>query len=816
MEKLWQDLRYSARTLVKSPGFTVVAVLSLALGIGANTTIFSLISTLLLNPLPVRDVSELVALVTVDEKNPGVNRVSFPNYEDFRDQNQVFSGVASYSFPNPVSMIVDQEPEQVFAQLVTGNYFDVLGVEPALGRAFFPEEDETPGLNPVLVMNHGLWTRRFGGDPAILGNTLRLNGTAYTVVGIAPERFKGVNAIFGPDFWVPTMMHDQIMQAVLRDWFDDRRALFMNVAGRLKPGTSIVQADANVKTIASNLRAEYPKPNKGRSAKLVPLTEATIFGMRNIVVLGGTVLMTVVGLVLLIACSNVANLMLAKAATRRKEIAIRLSMGAARSRLVRQLLTESTLLALMGGTVGLLVAFWGRSLIWSIRFPVAQFKLDLQFDARVLLFTLVASLLTGLIFGLAPALQSSRADLVDALNEETRTAGRSKRRLSFRNALVVGQVALSIVSLIAAGLFLRSLASAHEIDPGFESHNLAVLILNPGQSGYDQPRVEQYFDQVLDRARDLPGVRLASWSSQLPLFGGFSRTVFIEGQEEKEEGGGILVVAPIVDVGYFDTFGVSILRGRDFTLADREDSVPVAIINETMAERFWPDQDPLGKRFRFYGNDYYREVVGIAETVKYVTLAEDPRACAYTPMRQNYSDSMVLYVRSEADPAAALAAVQHEVRDMDPEVPVTFPSTVREVMDQSLLGRKLAAALLGVMGILALALASVGLYGVMAHSVNQRNREIGLRMALGARQPEVLTLILKQSMTLVGIGLGIGLAVTLAVSRSIESLLYGVHPADPLTFASISVIMLAVALVASFFPAHRASRVDPLVALRYE
>jgi predicted permease len=822
MGKLWHDLRYSIRTLAKSPGFTVVAILSLALGIGANTTIFTLINSVFLNPLPVENTSELVAAFTTDENNPGqftnLMQVSHPNYEDWRDQNEVFSGLAAYAFAMPVGMWDGAESEQIFTEMVSGNYFEVLGIQPAFGRFFHPDEDKTPGSHPVVVMSYGLWSRRFAKDPGILGTALTLNGQGFTVVGVAPEGFKGVNAIGGPELWVPSMMYNQVLPRQFRTWFDDRRALLFNVAGRLRPGVTLEQAEANMKTIATRLEKEYPEPNTGRSAVLLPLAEATIFpGIRTFLVMGGAVLMTVVGLVLLIACSNVANLLLARATSRRKEIAIRLSMGAARKHLVRQLLTESTLLGLAGGVVGLVVAYWGRDFIWSFRPPqLPQNLLDLTLDARVLAFTLVVSLVTGVIFGLVPALQATKPDLVDTLKEETRTAGRGRRRLSLRNALVVVQVALSIVSLVAAGLFLRSLASANTIDPGFDTENLALMTLNTGQRGYSQPQAEQFHRKIVERVGGLPGVSSVSLASNLPLFGGFQRSVFIEGKETGDEDKGILTLTNTIDLKYFEATGIELLRGRDFTSADRDRAVSVAIINEAMAEQFWPAEDALGKRFRFYGDDFYREVVGIAKTSKYFTLGEDPQSCAYIPLRQNFADNIVLYIRSETDPAPALGAAQREVRAMDPELPVMFPMTVSEVIDQSLWAPKLGAALLTVLGVLALALASVGLYGVMAYSVNQRNQEIGIRMALGACQPDVLGLILKQGMALVGVGIAIGLAAAFAVSRLVSSLLYGISATDPTTFIGVSVLLVTVAFVSSYLPAFRASRVDPLLALRYQ
>lgn len=820
MDTLWRDVRLSFRTFAKSPGFTAVAVLSLALGIGANTTIFTLINSVFLNPLPVKNPSQLVSIYTVDTNNPGqfsnLIPVSYKNYQDYRDQNQVFTGVACYSFPFPASVSKGGEPLQIFTEMVTGNYFDVLGVHPARGRFFLPEEDETPGTHPVVVMSYGLWQRVFGGDPSVVGRTLRVNGHPYTVVGIGPAGFKGVNAIGGPELWIPTMMHGQFLPAQLRDFLDERRALFFNVAGRLRPGASMVQAEANLKTIAARLEREYPKPNAGRTVSLMPLTEATIFpGIRAILLKGGILVMTIVGLVLLVACSNVANLLLAKAAARRKEIAIRLSLGAGRGRLVRQLLTESILLGLMGGAVGLLVAHWGRDFIWSFRPPfLPQNVLDLHLDGRVLGFTLGVSLLTGILFGLVPALQASRPDLVGALKEETLRGGRSGRRPSLRNSLVVAQVTLSIVALIAAGLFLRSLGSAKDIDPGFETRELALLAMNPGQQGYDRARAEQFYDRILERVRSLPGARSASLATNLPLFGGFSRSVFVEGQPQ-EKGNGILVVTNTVDLSYFETAGISLLRGRRFNEMDREGSLRVAIVNETMGQRFWPGEDALGKRFQFFGDDSYREVVGVVRTSNYVTLGEKPQSCAFLPLRQNYSDAVSLYVRTNGDPAPVLGAAQAEVRLLDREMPITNLWTVAEFIDQALWAPKLGAGLLTALGFLALVLASVGLYGVMGYWVARNNREIGIRMAIGARQPDVLNLVLRQGMTLVGIGVGIGLLASLAVSRVISTLLYG-SATDPLTFLGVPLVLAAVALVASYVPAFRASRVDPVVALRYQ
>ena len=820
MDTLWQDVRFAVRTLTKAPGFTLVAVASLALGIGANTTIFTLINAIFLNALPVHRSTELVAVYTVDQTQTNVQfgnflQVSRPNYLDFHDKGEGFTDLAAYSFPVPLSLATEGEPQQVFAEVVTGNYFDLLGVPAVRGRTFAADEDLAPGAKPVVVIGYGLWQRRLGGRPEVVGSTVRLNGQRFTIIGIAPEGFKGVNALFGPDAWVPSMMFAQVMPAPFRDWFDSRRALLFNVFGRMKPGVTMAQAESQLKNVAAALEKAYPEPNRGRTVSLRPLTEATIFpGLRQPLVIGGAMLMTIVGIVLLIACSNVANLLLARASTRRQEVAVRLALGAGRGRLMRQLLTESLLLGLAGGAVGLVVGLLGRDFIWSLRPAfLAQNFVELPVDVRVLIFTLVVSLATGVLFGLVPSLQASRSDVVGAIKEETRTAGRSRRGIALGNALVVGQVALSLVALVAAGLFLRSLGAAYRIDPGFETEKLAVLIVNPGQAGYDRARGEEFYRQVKERVERIPGVRSASWAANAPLFGGMSRTVILEGQDTNQSAGQ-LVFSNAVAPNYFASTGITLLRGRDFVDADREGSVRVAIVNETMAQRLWPNEDPIGRRFRFFTDTTFHEIVGIVRTSKYTTLGEDPQPAVYVPTAQNYSDVLTLCLATAGDPVQPLGTAQREIRAIDGQMPINGTFTIRQMIDQSLWVAQMAALLLGVLGALALSLAAVGLYGIMAYSVNQRQHEIGLRMALGADLRTVLRLVLRQGLTLVALGLGIGLVASVAISRSVAGLLYGVSTTDPMAFGAVSAILLAVSVAASLVPALRATRVDPVVALR--
>jgi predicted permease len=814
-----KDILFALRTFRRSPAFVLAAVASLALGIGVNTTIFTLINTLFLNPLPVERVHELVAVYTVDEKNrsPFSNllQTSYPNYVDYRDRNDVFAGLAAYTFPRPISLAADGAAEQNFVELVTGNYFDVLGVRPAAGRFFGPADDRVRGASPVMVLSFKLWQRRFGGAKEVVGRTVTMNGAPFTVLGVAPDAFHGVNSLFGPDAWVPTSMSDQVFTAQFRSWMDERRALVFSLAGRLKPGRTIEQARANLALIAKSLEETYPQPNDGRSTAVRPLTEATIFpGVREGLMAGGTVLMVIAGLVLLIACSNVANLLLARATSRRQEIAVRLALGANRGRLIRQLMTESVLLGLLGGALGLVVAVWTRNLIWASRptFAPVSFVTP-ELDGRVLLFALLVSLVTGVVFGLVPALAASRADVVTAIKDQSRAAGRRRRRFGLANLLIVGQVALSLVALITAALFLRSSRQAATIDPGFDVDHVALMLVSPGQEGYDVERAGQFFRAVRTSVAALPGVRSTSWAVNFPLFGGFSRTVFIEGREQDKQMAGLLVLTNAVDTGYFETTGIPVLQGRGFTDADRAGSVPVAVINETMARKYWPDEDAIGRRFRFYTEREYRQVIGVARTVKYVTLGEAPQPAAYYPLQQSENDAMVLYVRTDGDPVALLKPMQQEIRRLDANVPVQRPQVSREIIDQSLWGVRLGAALLAVFGVLALALACVGLYGVMAHTVGQRTQEIGLRMALGAGQGQVMGLVLRQGLLLVGAGVALGVAGALAVSRFVGSLLFG-SAYDPVSFVTASLALIAVAAIASFLPARRASRVDPLIALR--
>jgi predicted permease len=825
MSTFLQDLRFGARLLAKSPGFTIAAALSLALGIGANTTIFTLVNAVLLNPLPVEDPSQLVSVWTSDERNQnaagfGFLQVSPRNYMDLRDKNEAFSGLAAHT-GLPLNISGGKgEPRQVFGEIVTGNYFGVLGARPLVGRGFLPDEDQTPGAKLVCVLGYGEWQKQFGGDPSVVGRTMTVNGQGFTVVGVMPKGFKGTNAIGAPALWVPYMTYPQTTNGFFLELIrpDSRRGLAFNVTGRLKAGISVQQAEANLKTIARQLEQAYPNENKGRNVTLVPLAQATINpGFRSNVVAAGGLLMTIVGLVLLIACANVANLLLARAAVRQKEIAVRLSLGATRGQLIRQLLTEGTLLALVGGGAGLLLAYWAQGLLWSFRPPfLAADAIDIHPDARVLLFTIVVALATGIVFGLAPAIQASRPDLVVELKEKTSAPAGSHRPFGLRNVLVAAQVALSLVALVGAGLFLRSLQNAQRISPGFDVEHLAVLSFDLGAQGYTTERGRQMQQRVLERATSVPGVQSASLASTIPLFaGGFARTVFLEGQDTSDRRSGRLVQITIASPRHLETLGIPLLRGRPLSEVDQPSTPAAVVINETMAKKFWPDQDAIGRRFKFFGQDQFEQVVGIAKDSKYNFIGEDPTPHIYQATTQVYQPQVSLFVKA-AQPPAVVGTIRGEVQQLDRQMPLTNVFTLADIFDQSLWAPRMGAWLLAVFAGLSLVLAVIGIYGVMAYTVSQRTKELGIRMALGASRNDVLRLVVLQGLRLTIAGVIAGLGTSLAVTRLVASLLFNVSPTDLLTFIAVPTLLASAALGASYLPALRATRIDPVIALRYE
>jgi len=820
-----QDLRGGLRMLKKSPGFTFVAVLSLALGIGANAAIFTIINAVFLHPLPVAEPSRLAEMFTHDTLTFNANAnfqltgTSLPNYEDYRDQNNAFSGLATVTFPIPLNWGGQAEPQQLNASLVSGNFFDVLGIKPYRGRTFVPDGDKKIGGNPEVVLSYSLWARRFGSDDKFVGQTITLNGTPYTVVGVAPPGFKGIVSLGRPDLlWIPITMRDYVLTGQIKDWENNRRFRWLSIVGRLKPQVDLAQARAAMKTIAAGLEKEYPRDNKGRTVELFSLSESALgINQRKQFSLAGGVLMSVVGVVLFIACVNLANLLLAQAAKREKELSIRVAMGAGRFRLVRQLLTESTVLSLLGGLAGLLVAYWGRNLLWSFRPPFLQDgSIDLSFDARVLGFTLLISLLTGLFFGIIPAIKASGTDINEILKTGGRGGSLGLTHNRLRSLLVIWEISMALVALVGSGLFLRSMQNAQRFNPGFESQNLLQMNFDLGALRYDANHGQQFFRNAIERAKTVPGVMSVSVSSNGVFGGGLAGTIFREGEQTDPNNRGTLVNFDDVTPGHFETMRIPLISGRDFTDFDRENTTRVAVINEAMAKAIWRGQNALGKRFAIVTEPNLLQVVGVVGTTIIGQIGEDPQPVAYFPMRQQYSPFGTLVVRTNSNPEPLIGAVRTQVQPIDKNLAFTNGQTVQQILGQGLWAARMGAALLGLFGALALILACIGIYGVLAYSVAQRTSEIGLRMALGAQPRQVLGLVLKQGMLLALIGAGVGVLVALPVARQAAGLLYGVSATDPLTYVGITMLLMSVALLACYLPARRATRIDPLVALRVE
>lgn len=818
LEGIWRDLRYSLRGMRKSPVFVTFVVLTLALGIGANTTVFTVLNTLILNPLPARDPARLAVLAGAEADASKIRSpfpISYPDLQDYRTQNAVFDSLAGFTSPRGITHQEEGAAEVLFAELVTGNYFATLGIAPSIGRFFAPEED-VPGAPAVAVMNYASWQTRFGGTPDIIGRTVRLNDIVFTVVGVAPRGFIGVNAIFGPDFWLPAATAERVWPAQMRNVLRQReQAAFLGLA-RYRPHSTQAQAQANIAAIASSLARAYPATNDGHTAIVRPIRDAILAtaggGTSGQIVFAGAALLVVVGIVLLIACSNVANLLLARSAARRHEIAVRLAMGASGARLVRQLLTEALLMSLLGGAAGLLLGYMGLQLLFGALPGSANFASP-RFDALVFGYALSLSLVTAFVFGAAPALRASRVSLAESLQETSRTMGRSRRSVSLSNALLVGQVAFSFLLLVTAALFLRSIGRAYEMDPGFQTSHLAVLSTNAGQAGYTRTQTKAFYKEVRDRVGRMPGISSVAWSSNMPLWARAANGIQVEGRERRSANDTIRTITSTVDRGYFETAGIRMIAGREFTDFDRDFSTPVAIVNQAMAREFWPG-GALGRRIQLPGETQFREIIGVARTANYTAWGEPPQFCVYVPLEQNYSDTMALYVRTQGDPLLEIAPVEREIHAVAPQIVVTMPRTGRQIIDGGLFSARMGVVMLSVFGLLALALAGIGLYGVLAYAATRRQREIGLRMALGASRASVLRMIVGEGLSLVLVGAGIGLAVSLLAGSVLSRMLYGVSATDPLSIAAAAAVLAAVALLACYLPARRATRVDPLASLR--
>jgi len=813
------DFRYALRRLIRARSFTLAASLTIALGVGANSAIFSVINSILLRPpVAVAEPQRLVGLFTSDFSGPPYGSSSFADLDDFGKQGaDVFSGVMGYS-PRPAAVGSDDNLERVAAEVVTHNYFQVLGTRMTLGRGFGPEQ-RVRG-EPVAVISHTLWQRRFASDPAIVGKSLRMNAREFTIIGVAPAGFSGSFRALVSEVWVPAALGAYVGMSDDFTSRGDRSAL---VYARLKPNITLEQARSRMAVVARQLTAAYPEAwtdvtRKGRRISVLPEQETRIPPQIRGPALGfAAILMGTVVLVLLVCCANVAGLLLARAASRLKEVGIRISLGASRGRIIRQMLTESILLAALGGVVGTAASVWAGQALMAAGTPSqipVPISLDLTPDYRVLGFTLAITLLTGLVFGLAPALRASRTDVVTALKTDTPALGFGGRRFSLHGALVIGQVSLSTLLLVGALLFFRTLRAAATIDPGFRTDNMLLLDISPrpGEEGKVDP--EQVALTARDRIAAIPGVTAVTWASNVPLgLDQGRRGLQVEGYRRRE-GEDMEFYYSVVGPRYFETMEVPLIRGRGLTDADRPGAPAVVIVNEAFAKRFWGDADPIGKRISRNGeNGPWIEVVGLARDGKYVSITESPRPFVYYPQLQ-MPDGIIMHVRTTGDPRGLLTAARREVAVAAPTWMIERPRTLEEHIGASLLPQRIAAGLLGAFGVVALLLAAVGLYGVVAFAVAQRTREIGIRVALGAQGGEVLGLMLRQGMTLAGIGLLVGVPLAFVGARLVSAFLVGSGAADPVVFVGAAGLLAFVTLVASYVPARRASRVDPVLALR--
>jgi predicted permease len=829
-ENLFQDVRYGLRMLRKDASFTVVAVLTLALGIGANTAIFSLGNVFMFRPLPVKDADRLTLVAVQYKADADPEQLSYPDYLDYRKQADVFSDMTFYDL-NLAGLGYREHADRIIMAYVPSNFFTMLGIRPALGRLIVPGEGDEPKTGPVVVLGHGYWMSRFDGDPSVIGRSVNLDGQMVTVIGVVPKEFHGPYNVVELQAYVPVGMIG--IESRHSSFFTDRHDTELRVLATLRPGVTPKQAEAALTVIAQRLAKEYPQVDQGQIARVIPERLARPEpAVENYMPMVTTIFLVMVGLVLLVACFNVANLLLARAAAREREIAVRAALGASRVRLIRQMLTESILLAIAGAVGGALVGNWVIRGLENLR-PLGDFALNLAFtfDWRVFSYVAGIALASGILAGLAPALRISRTNLNDTLREGGRGLVGESRRHWLRNGLVVAQVGGSLIVLVAAGLFTRSLTNAESIDLGYDPHHVLNLNLDPKLQGYDQPRAEAFFRELLRRAKALPGVESASLAFSIPLgYYGDGSSVYPEGQTtpqgKRAPSAGINCVSP----DYLSTMRMKILEGRAFTEADTSTSQRVAIVNQTMAKRLWPRQGAVGQRFRTgasegpfksgsqTGADSWLTVVGVVRDAKLQSLTDPPGNFYYVPEMQNFKSAHVLQLRTSASPLSLVVPVESLVRELDPNLPLYDVMTMERAMSGAngyflfQVGAGFAASL----GALGLLLAVVGVYGVVSYAASQRHHEIGIRMALGAPRRSVLGLVIHQAVFLVGTGIAAGVLAGLAVSRILASLLLDVPPYDPVTFISVSALMLAVALMACYIPARRASRVDPMVALRCE
>jgi predicted permease len=807
METLWQDFRYGARMLRKNPGFSLVAVITLALGIAANTTIFSWINATLLNPIPgVSRPSEMAAI----EIGRG-DSFSYPDFRDLKDRGKSFAGLTAFAFA-PASLTENAKPERIWATMVTANYFDVLGVKPALGRGFLPGEDNSSDGAPVAVISDRLWHRRFAADPAIIGQTIHVNTHPFTIVGVTPPVFQGSTSGLRFDLWVPVTAAQHLAEGG-KELLDTRSDSWLNVLGRLSPGRSRAEAQSESTLLLQQIAEQFPDSHRGvNQVTLYPLWRAPN-GANGFFSTLLPILMGVAGVVLLLACSNVANFLLLRGLSRQKEMCIRLSLGAGRFRLVRQLLVENIVLSLAAGAIALPMTVWtSRSFMDfapSTNFPI---WISVAVDRRVLIATLIVTFASGILFGMLPALRASGMNPASVLKDESGALAGGRRKARLSSGLAVAQVALSLILLVSAGLFVRSFHATQHFDPGFNAQNVVLQSYDLFPNGYNHADGVTFHRQVLENVAVVPGVLSAGLADWVPLgFVSNSDSFIPEGyvpRPHEAVGAGVAHVSP----GYLATVGIPLLAGRDFSPRDFADSQPVAVINEALAARYWPKQDPIGKRMRIEGK--WAVVIGEARTTHYYDLNEPPRSFVYLPLYQFYSSNVILHVRTAADPLASTSAIAQAVHKLNPDLPLFDVALMTSRIGVSSFVQRMAGTFVGAFGIIALVLAAVGIYAVIAYSTKQRTHEVGIRMALGAQRKDVLRLILGQGAKITILGVVIGLAATLALARLMASLLYGVSATDLVTYAGVAILLTGVALVASYIPALRATRVDPVLALR--
>ena len=820
LEAILRDIRYSARVLRRSPGFAVMAFLTLAIGIGATTAVFSLVNRALLQPLPVHRPEEVVSLNNSGSRGM-LNLFSYPNYVDLRDRTDAFAGLIAYRF-TPIGASAQGVNERLWGYLVSGNYFEVLGVQPAIGRAISQDDDAHRGGSPVTVISFRYWQQRFGGDPGAIGQTIIINGRTYTIVGVAPRGFIGTDVVAAPDLWFPLAMQPVIENGAPQ--IDDRRADTVFVIGRLSPRVSRAQAAAALDGVAAGLASEFPDANERMR---VILSQPGLFGgaMRGPLLGFAGLLLTIAGLVLLLACVNLANLLLARAIDRRHEVALRLSIGAGRIALVRQLLIESLILSSTAGAAGLLLAWWLMRTASAARLPIdIPLVLDLPLDGRVLLFNLALSIVTAVMFGLVPALQATRADLSGVL-KETASSG-ERQSVRWRNALIVVQVAVSVVLLTGAGLMWRALARTQTMDLGFSTTGALEVSFDLRLQGYAPAQGREMQRRLLDAVRALPAITNAALADVVPIDLHFSRTrVYPEGAAIERDRRAPVAFMSRVTPGYFTAMGTRLVEGRDFTHHDDQGSTLVAIVNRSVASRFWPGTSALGRRLRLGGTAEFGfalgaqggplfQIVGVVEDTKFSSFNDNGALGVYRPLAQAYSGSTSVVARTNGDIAAAIADVRGAVRVLDPNMPIASARSFEERLSVPLLPARVTALALAGFGALALVLAAIGLYGVMSYSVSSRTHEIGVRMALGAQRADVLRLMLGQGTRLVGLGVVAGVGLAALGTRLMHALLFGISPTDPITYAAVIVALSSVALLACWIPARRALRTNPLDALR--